>query len=110
MSGDIPNSVYEIFEDHGGYYHFHDYDHGMDNIESMSFFLDLIGCEIDDIVEDMGTLVVLVNKNYDFKIVIESHGLGDFYSHAFEAYIHEDDQIRLDRERVINDIVDDGEI
>lgn len=58
-------------------YQFHT-DQDMDNIESMAFFIDENG--LGDLIDiDDGTQVTLSYRGH--VIVMNSHGLGDFYSH-----------------------------
>lgn len=53
----------------------------MDNIESMSQFVEEHGLE-EYITEDLGTLVILEHPEYNFKVSVTSEGLGDFFSHG----------------------------
>lgn len=59
----------------------------MDNIESMQYFLNCIGALDENIETDDGTQVVIVHPDYSHKLVIDSGGLGDFYSHGFDVTI-----------------------
>lgn len=68
-----------------------DYDiNDMDNIESMNYFLDQIGCDEDNIDVNDGTQVILKHPKFDFKIVIDSSGLGDSFSHGYDVYVYEE--------------------
>lgn len=53
----------------------------MDNIASMHHFIE--ENDLGDFVhEDDGTLVILEHPDYDFKVALESYGLGDFFTHG----------------------------
>lgn len=56
----------------------------LDNIDAMGHFLEESGFE-DYVSEDDGTMVFLSHDEYDFRVVIESFGLGDFYTHGISA-------------------------
>jgi len=82
---EIPASVKELF-DYGETmgYRIIDYTKPeMDNIQSMAFFLELIGVKDENIFQDDGTQVILMHPDYEYKLVIDSGGLGDFYAHGF---------------------------
>ena len=69
---EIPNSVKEMFEQGENSYRIIDYSiQGMDNIQSMQFFLDCIGATRDNIETDDGTQVVIIHPNFDHKLVID---------------------------------------
>lgn len=81
---EVPESIKQMFFDAPISYRIcDDTISAMDNIQSMNFFLEYIECEPNLIVEDYGTQVILEHPDYDFKIVIDSGVLGDFYSHGF---------------------------
>jgi hypothetical protein len=85
----LPESVKDVF-DNGNqqYQYFEDRTEntgGMDNIESMQWFLDHIEAPEENIEIDDGTQVVLKHPDYDYEVVIDSGGLGDFYSHSFDT-------------------------
>ena len=88
----IPNSVEEIFtdiENGKNDYSIIDYSiQEMDNIQSMIYFLDLIGANDEDIDTLDGTQCYLKNKDYKYLICIDSGGLGDFHSHKFNTSIY----------------------
>ena len=88
---EIPNSVKEMFEQGENSYRIIDYSiNGMDNNQSMQYFLDCIGATIDNIKTDDGTQVVIIHPDFDHKLVIDSGGLGDFYSHGYDITIYSD--------------------
>lgn len=94
---EIPDNVDQLFDDvfsnNGNCsYRIIDYTDGldMDNVQSMDYFLDIIGVSRDDIIEDFGTLVILKHENYNKEVEIRSGGLGDFFSHSFDADVVED--------------------
>ena len=60
----------------------------MDNNQSMQFFLDCIGATEDNIDVDDGTQVVVKHPDFDHKLVIDSGGLGDFYSHGYNVTLY----------------------
>lgn len=82
----------EVYENGSMSYRIIDYNEGMhmDNIQSLRYFLDCVGIYDDYIEEDLGTQVTLSHPEYLDRIVIDSGGLGDFYSHSFECYWRED--------------------
>jgi len=86
---EIPNSVKEIFEQGENSYRIIDYSISeMDNIQSMQYFLDCIDATTDNIETDDGTQVVIIHPNFEHKLVIDSVGLGDFYSHGYDVTIY----------------------
>ena len=88
---ELPSSIKELFEECDTSYRIIDYTiEDMDNIESMNYFLDILDINGDLIEEDYGTQVVLKHPDYDYKIVIDSGGLGDFYSHRYDVSLYED--------------------
>jgi hypothetical protein len=83
---DVPSSMDELFERGENSYRIIDYTiEEMDNIQSMCYFLDYIGAVGDNIEVDDGTQVVIVHPGFDYKLVIDSGGLGDFYSHGYDV-------------------------
>lgn len=56
----------------------------------MVFFLQHIGATQENIVMDDGTQVVLQHPDFDYKVVVDSGGLGDFYSHGFDVTIQKE--------------------
>ena len=88
---EIPNSVQDMFEQGETSYRIVDYTiQGMDNNESMQFFIDCIGATDENIEIDDGTQVVIKHPDFSHKLVIDSGGLGDFYSHGFDVSLFED--------------------
>ena len=59
----------------------------MNNNESMRWFVNYVDISTDNIVEDFGTEIILQHEDFNFKLAVDSHGLGDFYSHAFVVSI-----------------------
>lgn len=88
---EIPGSLSELFDNGESSYRIIDYssDMEMDNVQSMQYFLDAIGVCSDDIVSDGGTQVVLKCEGYEQDMVVDSRGLGDFFSHGFDVTIFE---------------------
>lgn len=83
---EIPNSVQHMFEQGETSYRIVDYTiQEMDNNQSMQFFLDCIGATDDNIDVDDGTQVVIKHPDFEHKLVIDSGGLGDFYSHRYDV-------------------------
>lgn len=60
-------------------------DEDLNNVESMRVFLADYDLE-NNVYGDDGTLVVLFHDDYDFHVVVESYGGGDFFSHVIVAY------------------------
>ncbi len=87
----VPEDIDELFENGEETYTIVDYNiESMDNIQSMSFFLELLNIPDDNIYLYDGTMVILKHNNYDYKLRIDSGGLGDFYSHKFDITIEYD--------------------
>jgi hypothetical protein len=87
---EIPSSVTDLFEQGENVYRIMDYEiPGMDNIESLEYFLDQIGATNGDIHEIESTQVVLTHPDFDHMLVVDSGGLGDFYSHRFDVSLYE---------------------
>ncbi len=88
---EVPSSVKELFENKEASYRIIDYTiQEMDNIESMYFFLEHVGVTAENIEEDSGTQVILKHPEFDYKLVIDAGGLGDFHSHGYDVSIYED--------------------
>ncbi len=88
---EVPSSIKELFENKEASYRIIDYTiQEMDNIESMCYFLEYVGIPAENIEEDSGTQVILKHPEFDYKLVIDSGGLGDFYSHGYDVSIFED--------------------
>ena len=83
---DIPNSIEELFSNGNQNYYLSDYDlQPMDNIESVEYFLEQVGVDNDNIETDYGTYMVLKHPDYDYKLEIQSGGMGDFNSHIWQV-------------------------
>ncbi|MET3505478.1 hypothetical protein [Halalkalibacter oceani] len=88
----IPSDPDELFNDverNSGSmsYHIIDYTEGfdMDNIQSLSYFVECVGIHEDSVEEDHGTQIYIRHPAYAKRVVIDSSGLGDFYSHGYEC-------------------------
>ena len=92
---EIPDNVKELFEQGENSYRIIDYapDMEMDNNQSMDYFLDAIGATDENITEHHGTQVVLIHQDFGMKYVVDSGGLGDFFSHGFEVSLYENDNM-----------------
>ncbi len=87
---EIPNTVKEMFEQVGQSYRIISDEAGeMDNIQSMRHFLECIGATDEEIETDDGTQVVMKHPDFDYMLVIDSGGLGDFYSHGYDTAKYE---------------------
>ena len=87
---EIPDSVKEMFEQGENSYRIIDYlINEMDNIQSMEYFLECIGATSDNVEVDEGTQVVIIHPDFNHKLVIDSGGLGDFYSHGYDVTLLE---------------------
>jgi len=85
---EIPNSIQEIFENGETSYRIIDYTiESMDNNKSMEYFLEYSNILPDYIEDNYGTQVILKHPDYQYNIVIDSGGLGDFYSHIYVASV-----------------------
>lgn len=93
---EIPDSLDALFaevaEEGGMFYRIVNYEKGldMDNNQSMKHFLENVGICEESIVNNYGTQVILQHPDYKKHVVIDSGGLGDFYSHGFECAWVED--------------------
>lgn len=77
----IPESPLDFFTQGEASYHVVDQEQCGDNNFAMNLFIDLVGFEEDQILEDCGTLVFVSNGEKTF--AIHSSGLGDFCSHGY---------------------------
>ena len=80
---EVPGSIKEMFEEEG-YYKIINYNFEMDNVEAMRHFLEIVEIPVDNILLDVGTQIHLWHPEFDFHLVIDSSGLGDFFSHQYE--------------------------
>jgi hypothetical protein len=95
VNSELPATIKELFDNkEASYCMYQSYDeYGMGNIESMEWFLGYIeGLQDEHIEENEGTQVVLTHPDYDYKLCIDSGGLGDFHSHVFDVSIMEDEK------------------
>ena len=79
---DFVNEVFESFKNDKSnelYYSFKT-EEDLNNIEAMRVFLE----------DHDGTMVFLFHDDYDFKLIVESFGEGDFFSHGIVVYLCED--------------------
>ena len=87
---EIPDSITDLFEQGENSYRIIDYEiPDMNNIESLGYFLDQVGVSNGDIYESGSTQVVLTHPDFDFMLVVDSGGLGDFYSHRYDVSLYE---------------------
>ena len=89
---ETPDTIHDLFrevaESEGSVsYRIINYNNGMsmDNTESMSHFIDCVNIADEYIYEYLGTQLTLKHPNYNRRIVIDSGGLGDFFSHGFDC-------------------------
>ena len=84
---EIPDSIKELFEQGETSYRIIDYDPTMemDNIQSMQHFCEVVGISNDFIETNDGTQIVLKHPDFENKLVVDSGGLGDFFSHGFDV-------------------------
>jgi len=94
---EIPDTIHDLFqeveESEGSMsYRIINYSDGMsmDNTQSMSHFIDCVNIASKYIDDYLGTQLTLKHPNYDKQIVIDSGGLGDFFSHGFDCYWHDE--------------------
>jgi uncharacterized protein (DUF2141 family) len=88
----IPENLTDLFNDveknKGSIsYHIIDYTDGMsmDNNESLAYFVECVDIHEDSIEEDYGTQIILSHPSYEKRVVIDSGGIGDFYSHGIDC-------------------------
>lgn len=82
---EVPYSTKEIFENKNATYKIINYKMELDNIQALQHFVEIVGIKSEDIVEDNGTEIIIKHDDYDYLAVIDSSGLGDFYSHQYEV-------------------------
>jgi len=84
---DYADEIFEAFENNAEeeFYHSFRTDEDLNNIEAMRVFLEEWDLT-ENVSEDDGTMVFLTHEEYDFEIVVESYGEGDFYSHGTVIY------------------------
>jgi hypothetical protein len=80
----IPNNLKELFSLKEHSYEFYA-EEEMDNVESMRYFLESVGVSEAMSVFDDGTYVEIFLRDYYYKIVLTSSGLGDPFSHLIES-------------------------
>ena len=93
MNGyDMPDSLQEIFEVGETQWTARDYipEMEMDNVEAMAWFMDFVGISPEDCESIEDTQIIVKHTDYTHKLCIDSGGLGDFFSHAFEVSIVEE--------------------
>lgn len=90
---EIPYDIETIFkevDENDGNMSYRIIDYGdemyMDNNESMQYFINCVELSPDSIEEDLGTQIVLGHSGYSRRIIVDSGGLGDFFSHGFDCY------------------------
>jgi len=88
---EIPDSVLQLIQNGEREYRIIDYSpqKEMDNNQSMAYFLELIGCQQDNIVADYGTQVILCHLDYPQTMVVDAGGFGDFFSHGYSVKEYE---------------------
>ena len=84
---EVPGSLKEIFENGESSYKIINYEKGMDmdNNVAMTHFLETVDVPSDAIELHDGTRVYLTHPDYDYIAVVDSGGLGDFFSHGFDV-------------------------
>jgi len=89
---ELPDSIDELFANQETEYRIIDYNQSMemDNIESMAFLLDHLDIKDENLELNDGTQVILYHSDYKEKLVIDSGGLGDFFSHKFEVSLYKE--------------------
>jgi hypothetical protein len=90
---EIPSSIIQLFYEfeHGeSSYKIINENISMDNNESMQHFIDCVGIPTENIENNQGTQIVLSHKDYNYKIVVDAGGLGDFYSNCFDMSRYEE--------------------
>ena len=80
---EVPGSLKEMFEEEG-YYKIINYEYEMDNVQALNHFFEVVGVPSDNILLHDGTQAFLFHPDFNFHLVIDSSGLGDFFSHQFE--------------------------
>lgn len=93
---EIPDSVTDLFKevmenDGGMSYRIINYSEGMsmDNNDALVHFVESVDISEEFIEEDLGTQLTLIHPDFEKKIIIDSGGLGDFFSHGFDCYVEE---------------------
>ena len=87
---EIPSCIDELFLNGGANYSIVNYTiNDMDNVQSMEYFLNLLDIGEENIDVDNGTEVILSHPDFDFKMRVESGGLGDPHSHSFDVTLYD---------------------
>ena len=110
---EIPNNLTQMFKDFEKgetSYRIINYDRDMemDNNQSMNYFIECVGIPEDNIEDDYGTQIVVVHEDYNFRIVIDSGGLGDFFSHGFDMSLYEDETTIKEIKEIMLDFLEQG--
>jgi hypothetical protein len=84
---EVTDGINEIFETAEAEYIIIDYNFEMDNVESLKYFAEYSNINPDNIENDYGTQLILIHPDYNFKLCVDSGGLGDFFSHKFTVSI-----------------------
>lgn len=79
----LPESIADIYASKVFAFYF-DTDDEMDNIKSMTYFLEVSNIAASDTLLNDGTYVVLKAENQDDVIILESSGRGSPFSHIIE--------------------------
>lgn len=82
---EVPSNAKEIFDNPGVTYKIVNYKMEMDNIQALTHFIETAGIKSEDIVDNMGTSIIIKHDDYENFVHIDSSGLGDFFSHQFET-------------------------
>jgi hypothetical protein len=75
----------QFYENNEATYRVQEYtsDYDMDNIQALSWFLDYLDFEDEDIIYNEGAQCQVKVKDKVFQI--DSYGFGDFFSHQFDV-------------------------
>ena len=87
---EVPENIIELFNgfktaDEEQVYRIVNYNQGMemDDGQALDHFLNTLGVSKDCVISRQYNQVTLYCEQFNYKVVIDVEGLGDFYSHGF---------------------------
>ena len=87
----FPENIEEIYRKGESVWYFKS-DYELDNIESMSLFLEKSGILPEQILENDGTQCFIHKTGEELILILNSSGGGDFYTHNIEVEFYPFDQ------------------
>lgn len=96
---EIPDSLKALFENGETSYRIIDYSPGgdLDNIQALNLFIERVEIPSENILVHDGTQCILSHPDFDYLAVVDSGGLGDFFSHGFDiSFVKEENGSYID--------------